>query len=88
MRKEATLPIAERMENISFAEISIDPAENIALPEAARRPGLVSEALASNSPRPFEEDHARSFAGQAFRKVMKEEDDTAYEAGSGCISAT
>src|SRR5260221_3708461 len=40
MRKEATLPIAERMENVFFAEISIDPGENIALPETARRPGL------------------------------------------------
>ena len=40
MRKQATLPIAERMENVFFAELSIDPEENIALPEAARRPGL------------------------------------------------
>jgi hypothetical protein len=62
MRKEATLPIAERMENVSFAGISIDPGEDIALPEAARRTGLVPEALASNSPRPLKKDHARPFA--------------------------
>ena len=69
MRKEATLPIAERMENVSFAEISIDPGEDIALPEAARRPGL-SAALRQKIRRgdmPFEEDHARPF-GQAFGK--------------------
>ena len=87
MRKEATLPIAERMQNVSFAGISIDPGENIALPEAARRLGLVPEALASNSPRPFEEGSCPAFRGQAFRKVLKEEDG-AYEAEPGCISAT
>ena len=37
MRKEPTLPIAERMENVFFAEISIDPGENIALPQSCLR---------------------------------------------------
>src|SRR5260221_12771772 len=43
MRKETTLPIAERMENVFIAEKSIDPGENIALPEACRRPGLSTD---------------------------------------------
>jgi hypothetical protein len=58
MRKEITLPIAERM-------------------EAARERRPAAEDF--EQPRPF--------TGQAFRKVVKEED-TVYEADRECISAT
>ena|SRR5260221_2022784 len=78
MRKEATLPIAERMENVFLAEISIDPGENIALPEACRRPGLSAAGLLKKIMPTFRR------SGFSERK----EDDTAYEAEPGCISAT
>jgi hypothetical protein len=79
MRKEPTLPIAERMENVSFA-VSIDPA-------CRKSAALRQKMRLAICPRPFEEDHARPFAGQSSRKVVKEEDG-AYEADGECISAT
>ena len=86
MRKEATLPIAERMQNVSFAEISIDRGENIALPEAARRLGLVPEALVSTALGLLKKIRP-DLSVRLSRKVVEEEDG-AYEAGRGCISAT
>jgi hypothetical protein len=98
MRKEATLPVAERMENVSFAGISIDPGENIALPEAARRPGLSAALRQKMRHGDMPEALGPTALGllkkimphlsvRLSRKVVKEEDGD-YEAGPGCISAT
>src|SRR5260221_12578847 len=96
MRKEATLPIAERMENVFFAEISIDPGEDIALPEAARRPGLSAALRHGDLPEALLQliesmRESPDFDSPIFRSGFSErgkEEDIAYEAGAGCISAT